>query len=409
MKKAALVCMGCLAIAALANAKPGEGIRYRNLAISPFVDVSATYDSNVFLTGVDEKNDIYWDIIPGIAFINRTDSTILRGRGWGQFRRYSDYDELDVNSFGERLGFTAGTAENPLLSIEEKFMRLEDYEIYPRNVDTLNVEGQSLALTEDRTERVKRKIFDIGAVAGHGIGDKMRLDVGYGYSFVNYDQTDLFDWQEDRVQAEGQYELTEKTSALLTGQYAVQDGDGFDGNSSLFLVRLGFFSHTTGKTTVKAGVGYQKYDAAEVSALGESLNDSFVNFDVAGVWNASPKLKFQVSGRNGDQPATQYERNTKRIMLLSAGMLYDVTDTVLFSLAGSHRQDDYVGQVLFDGVPRDKQRTLWGGRARIDYRPHAKFYELYLEGSYENVHDNLQDDYENYNQARITAGIFVRY
>ena len=51
-----------LAAAAAATAKPGEGVRMGNLAVSPFVDVALTYDDNVYLTGRDERDDYFWDI-----------------------------------------------------------------------------------------------------------------------------------------------------------------------------------------------------------------------------------------------------------------------------------------------------------------------------------------------------------
>jgi len=78
MKRAAWICVGCFVLSSLTFGRPGEGIRYRNFAVSPFVDLSATYDSNVFLAETGSKDDIYLDIVPGIAFINRTDQTILR-------------------------------------------------------------------------------------------------------------------------------------------------------------------------------------------------------------------------------------------------------------------------------------------------------------------------------------------
>lgn len=409
MKKI-IVWMGVFVlVASMAIAKPGEGIRLGNLAISPFADLSATYDSNPLLTEQDQKDDIFYELVPGVAFINRTDSLILTGRGWGQFRRYSDYSELDSDGLGQRLGLILGTEENPRLTIEQKYMQLDDYELNPSSVDSLNMESRNLALTEDRNERVKRDLFSIGAVAAQPIGDKTRVDAGYGYSFVNYDTSDLYDWDENKVQLEGQRELTDKTSALLTGQYGLQSSDGFSEDSTVYLVRAGVFNRLTGKTSIKVGAGYADYATDVKSEEGKSLDKGIFNFDVAGIWEATTRLTVELSGRNGIQPATQYRSNTKEIMLVSLGVSYDLTDTILVSLAGSHREDDYVGRIEVDEKFISKERELWGGRVRVDYRPHAKFYELYLEGTYEDVNDNLQDDYNDYDQLRGTAGIFVRY
>jgi hypothetical protein len=396
--------------AATALGRPGEGIRIGNLAISPFAGLSITYDDNVFLTKTDEKEDFFTDVVPGIAVLNRTERLILRGRLWGQFRNYFDYDEKDSEGWGERLSVLLGTEQNPFLLVEQKYVRLEDYELYPRSVDTLNIESQRLLLTEDRTERVKRNLFDIGGVVGRWvIEEKLRLDAGYGFGFVDYDESRLLDWLEHKLQAEGQYRLTERTAALLTGQYGVQDSDGFPKNSSRLLVRGGLSTQLTGKTAVKAGVGYESYDAGFVSAVGDSLDHEVVAFDVAAFWDATTKMRLEASARNGIQPAAQYDANTKVLYLGQLGGSYEVTDTILFTLAGSYRYDDYIGRIPFGGDLRDKHRRHWGARARLDYRPRAKFYDFYTEATFEDVKDNLEDDYENYDQFRVVAGAFLRY
>ena len=402
--------MVLFAASGVAFAGPGEGIRVGNMVISPFFSGSLTYDSNVFLDKAQQKEDFFTDLVPGVSFLNRTEQLTVRGRGWLQFRDYFKYTEKNSQGVGERVGLIYGTQDDPFITVDERYVRLEDYEISPRSVDTLNTESQQLLLTEDRTERVKRDLFDIGAVVGRWLVDeKLRLDVGYAFGMVNYDTDLLFDWQEHIAQAEAQLKCTEKTSALLTGQYGVQDSKGFPKNPDDYIIRLGLLTRATGKTTLKGGVGYESYRAGFTSLAGESLDENIVNFDVAAVWDATPKLSFQASARNGIQPATQYERNTKKVLLLEVGSSYYATDTLLASLAGSYRNDDYLGSVKVGNDFRSKERELYGVRARLDYRPHARFYELYLEGSYENVTDNLEDDYPNYDQLRLTAGIFVRY
>ena len=80
------------------------------------------------------------------------------------------------------------------------------------------------------------------------------------------------------------------------------------------------------------------------------------------------------------------------------------------SLAGSYRHDDYVGRIeLFDGTPAYKEREHLGGRLRLNYKPQSPWFDLYAEGTYEDVNDNLEDDYIDYEQWRITAGVALRY
>lgn len=399
-----------LAAAAVAVGRPGDGIRVGNLALSPFVDVAVTYDSNVFLQGDDQEDDYFLDLVPGVAFINRTDRLILKGRGWGQIRRYLDYDkELDHESYGGKLGGVLGGVDNPGLIFNAKYIHLDDYEISPRSVDTLNIEAQDLMLTEDRTERTERDIFDVGGVIGRDLTDKLRADLGYSYSTVDYDTDLLFDWDESRLQLELSHDLTDKTAALLTGQYSWQDSDGFEDESIYYLGRAGIEYRATGKTTFKGGVGFESYEAGGLSPEGESLDDDLVSYDVAAIWEATRKLTLQLSGRNGIQPATQYQSNTKEINLVSLGASYRFTEEFRLSLAGSFRQDDYIARIPFEDELREKQREHYGVRVRMDYWPRAKFYDLYVEASYEDVTDNLEDDYENYDQLRVSAGLSLRY
>ena len=55
------------------------------------------------------------------------------------------------------------------------------------------------------------------------------------------------------------------------------------------------------------------------------------------------------------------------------------------------------------------EREHLGGRIRLDYWPHAKFYDVYIEATYEDVNDNLEDDHEDYDQLRVAAGLSLRY
>ena len=393
----------------LALAAPGEGVKIGNLIISPFLDLSLTYDSNIYLTRPDEEEDVFADIVGGVAFVNKTERLILAGRGWGQFRRYFDATDLDSDGYGEKLSLIWGNERKLSLAVGQKYVKLDDYEITPRSVDTLNIPSQRLMLTEDRTERVERRIFDISPVVRYLPTDKTELDAGYSYNSVSYDPEELFDWYENRGQLEAFRKITDKMSGLLTVQYSQQTSEGFEDDSTYYIIRGGVLHNITAKTTVKAGVGVQDYDFGQESPTGDDLDKSMLNFDVVGSWQATDKLAFEVSGRNAIQPATQYETNTKEVTLASLGLGYDVTDHLTFTAAASFRQDDYIGRVVTATGLQDKEREHWGGRLRFDYRPHVKFCNLFVETTYEDVDDTVEDDYNDYDQWRVSGGLSLRY
>lgn len=393
-----------------AFAKPGDGIQIGNLKLSPFVEVSVTYDDNVYVRGIDEVEDYFLDLVPGIAFANRTDRLTFTGRGWGQWRWYQDETDLDSEVYGEKLGLVWGETERLTLALNEKWVKLNDYEITPRSVDILNIESQILLLTEDRTERVERELFDISPILAYDVTDRFGFSIGYSYNYVEYTTNALFDWYENRGQIEFQQKVTEKTFGVVTLQGSQQDSDGFEDTSDYYVLRGGVLYRATEKTSFKAGAGVEEYDfAAPESETGDDLDSTIFSFDVAGAWEVTEKLDLQVSARNGIQPATQYGANTKEVTLGSVGMIYDVTTTLKLTLAGSMREDNYVGRVVAGGVPQFKERDLVGGRVRLDYMPRAKWMNLWLESTYEEVEDNLEDDYEDYNQWRVALGAALRY
>jgi hypothetical protein len=405
-----VVSAAAVSLSSLAFATPGEGIHVGNLVLSPFATVSGTYDSNVLLAPRDhEEDDFFFDIVPGLAFINRTDRLIINGRGWAQFRQYLDTTDRDSDSYGEKIGAVWGYEDKLSIALMEKFVRLTDYEITPRSVDTLNLTSQNLMLTEDRTERVKRDLFDIAPVVTYKTDGALEFDVGYDYSKVNYATDQLFDWYENRGQIELRRKVSEKTSALLTGQLSEQNSQGFSENSDYYVLRGGLLYHATAKTYLKIGAGVEDYRFGGESPTGQNLDDTIFSYDIAGTWEMTEKIRFELSGRNGIQPATQYDANTKEVNLAAAGVSFDVTETIVLSLAGSFRRDDYIGKVFFNNEFRDKVRDLWGGRARVDYQPRANFLDLYLESTYEDSSDNLQDDFNNYDQWRVSLGLALRY
>lgn len=400
-----------LASAIGAIAKPGEGIKFGQLTLSPFLNVQGTWDSNVYLTEEDETDDFFLDIVPGIAFLNKTERLIISGRGWGQFRRYLDETSLDSDSYGEKVGLVWGEEERLTLAVNEKYIHLTDYEIEPRGVDTLNLSAQNLMLAEDRTERVERDLFDIGPVVEYHVSEKFQVDVGYSYGSVDYETNSLFDWHENRGQVELRHKITDKTSALVNGQYSEQTSDGYTNDSTYYIVRGGFLFEATKKTAVKASAGVESYDFGNTTPLGEDLSEDLFSYDIVGSWQATEKILVEAMAKNGMQPAAQYIANTKEMTLAALGASYDITKSWILSLAGSWRYDDYRGKVEDpnDGRLRFKNRELYGGRLRLDYKPSVKFFDLYAETTYEDSHTNIKDDYGNYDQWRIALGLALRY
>ena len=164
------------------------------------------------------------------------------------------------------------------------------------------------------------------------------------------------------------------------------------------------------KTAFKGSAGYGSYDFGNKSPLGQDLNKDIFSFDLAATWQATEKILVEAMARNSIQPAAQYLANTKEISLASLGASYDITKSWILSLAGSWRYDDYIGKVQdLDNQYRYKNRTIYSGRLRLDYKPRIKFFDVYAETTYENSDTNIQDDFGNYDQWRVALGLALRY
>lgn len=90
-------------------AQDAPGIRLtETTSISPFVEASYTYDSNVLLLREGlEQDDLYLDVVGGLSLLRKTEASALNLRGWYQMRRYQEFDLLNDDTWqinGEYVG-----------------------------------------------------------------------------------------------------------------------------------------------------------------------------------------------------------------------------------------------------------------------------------------------------------------
>lgn len=402
-----------LSIAVLASyAKPGTGIKLGNLTLSPYVDISAAWDSNVQSTDSNKEDSVFLDIVPGLAFVNKTDKLILRGSGWSRFRRYQNVTGPNSDSYGEGLGIVWGEGNRLTLGVNEDYAHFTDYEIEQRTADTSSLTDQNLMLTEDRTERVERDVIGVGPAMDYRFSDKLRGNVSYRYSSLKYNNSSLFGWNENRGQLELARKITDKTSALVNGQYGEQSSEGSTNNSTYYIARGGFQYEATKKAAFKGSAGVESYDSGNTnsSSSGQGLSRNVFSFDMTATWQATEKIHMEAMARNDIEPSVQYRENARNITQASMGASYDITQSWVLSLAGSWRYDDYLGKVKDQNDQvQDKNATLYGGRLRLNYKTSAGFCDVYTETTYEKAKTNIEDETGNYEQWRVAIGLNLHY
>lgn len=423
-----------------------EGIRVGPLRLNLWGEISGTYDDNVRLVvpegeiqdrtifedidstsesaKQEQEEDIFYEGTIGARLYRETDSYLASLSGLYSARRYTDFDDLDNESFIQEAEILLGHREIDRFSLglRQAYREVFDYEKAAYPDDFTNPDTRTLFLAEDRTERVSRQLLDLAAILTWQVSDKLGSDYSVGYGSIEYDTEFLFDWYDIKGQAEFDYRLTDKTSALLTGQYGQQESDAIENKPDYYVVRGGFLNRTTDKLTFKGGAGFGRYDRFrerpeddEVTADGieediRSENDGVIDyfaFDIAGDWDLNQRTKLELIARNAVQPAAQYTDNTKLVTVASVGLSHRIREKYRLAATVSYRNDDYEDPVEVDtDVFVDQEDTIWGGQLRFDYDPPNGHINLYAEGKYENRDTTLPN--EDYDQIRLTLGLKVK-
>ncbi len=418
-----------------------EGINLADIArLNLWGELSGTYDSNAKIVvpsgeihdrqifqdeeigGISKKeDDIFFDLTLGGRLFRETDRFLASLTLQESIRRYQDFDELDNEAFLQEFQARLGERryDRFTLSFREAYREVFDYEGAAYADDFTNPDTENLFLTEDRTERVSRQLLDLAGILTWRVTDKLNADFSVAYGTIEYDTDLLYDWSDLKGQVELDYQVTEKSSALLTGQYGVQSSDALENDPDYVVLRGGFLNRATDKLTFKGGAGIGRYDrfrarsdlpnASGVQQSVEGDRDDtldYFSFDVAGDYDLSQRTKLQFIGRNAVQPAAQYADNPKLVTVASVGISHRLWER--FRLAGtvSYRNDDYEDPVQVDqGVYVDQEDTIWGGQVRLDYLPPKGHLNVYAEARYENRETTLPD--EDYDQLRLTLGIRI--
>ena len=437
-----LIPVAALLLAASLSARAQDGgLDVGPLRLNLWGELSATYDDNVRLVVPDGEiqdrsifvddpdaeetetaDDIYYELTVGGRLYRQTDSFEAGLSLVYSARRYTDVDELDNESIIQEADLVLGEREIDrfTLGFRQAYREVFDYENAAYPDDFTNPDTQELFLSEDRTERVTRQLFDLAGIITWSMTDKLNSDYSVAYGSIEYDTEFLYDWNDIKGQAEFDYRVTDKTALLLTGQYGQQESDSLENKPDYYVLRGGFLNRATDKLTFKGGVGVGRYDrfskkpgvdgADDVEEgvrenAGEAID--YVSFDIAGDWDLSQRTKLQLIGRNAVQPAAQYTDNVKLVTVASLGLSHRMRDK--FRLAGtlSYRNDEYEDPVEIDtDVFIDQEDTIWGAQVRLDYDPPNGHLNVYLEARYEDRDTTIPN--EDYDQLRLTIGVKLK-
>lgn len=382
-----------------------EGIKLTEAtSVSPFLEGSITYDSNVPLNPEgEEEDDFFGDIILGLSLLRAPEASTLNLRGWYQIRQYQEFSELDKHTWQENIEFVWGQRDTLQIILKQRRGKLADYEFTQSDSSAQSEREESgQRLIETRTRRTERILDDLGASLAHETRILSLNLGGYyaGVSFENDDEYRLYDWHEIYLTPRIDLKLSEKTALSLSGDIGQQESDNELKDLEYFRVRLGLHLNPSEKTDLRIAGGIQQH---RVTGGSDNLNQERFHFKLNSSWMMTQKMRLQLYGQNELLPTSAFSKNTKRVDQGSVGLVYDFSPRLFISGAISYRRDTYTDPVREVPDPVEEQR---GAQLRIVLRNREKNIKIYLKGRYEIFTSNIQEDY---NQLRLTLGASIAF
>jgi hypothetical protein len=395
---------------------PGEGLRAgENVVVRPVAEMAASVDSNPqLLPKGQEMSGAFIDASVGALVTKAKDTLHVEGTLWARFRRF-DKPNTGANhdDYSEALSIGLGRRDGWNLKLHERFARVSDYDLVINTMDTA-AQGTGDRYLErptatplgvmERTERVDRYLLDAGIGGGGPLTDKTALDVVLDYGFVKYLVNDLYDSDEQAASFKLLRKVTDKSSALVVGDFVRMENSSFINPVYCYAARMGWRWQGTFKSRFEGSLGYYLCAADEPSAT-NSLNLSGLSYDVAWYWQIHPRLSFILGGRSEAQLAADTADSVKLVHMLTSSATYSASKRLTLSVLVGYRKEDYSDVVLAGEAPVNRRGEQLHGRLRCDYQL-LKWLRVYTELWLEDTSDSLRGAYQ---ESRGILGVKAEY
>lgn len=388
----------------VATSEANPGLSLGTWAFHPYLELSGSYDSNVYKSRDNEISDLYTEPEVGLRFSSATETNLLNlsGNVFGSRREYASESDLSFSTFGDNVGLRYGETEKSVVELIQSFRRVRDND---RHASDMETSGLSASLVQDiHTLSAQRDVQQYGATAERQLTDKTDLTLGYRYSSSVYDEDGFFDLDGQIGQADLAYALTDKSATFVALRYGVQHQESTPGSSKLMTARLGFRTRGTDKVVCKIGAGLERYERP--LETGDHTDSSF-NFDASLDWFVTEKVALRCGGHNGTQLSSFYQGNGLDFVSGWVGAGYRWSPTTTFSVRGVYRLDDYLDPVAYEESFIDRKDTRIEAHARVDYVIPSEWLKLFFELTHDIVDSNV--DEVDYVDSRAILGADMTY
>ena len=425
----------CLSVSAWGG--PGNGFNIASWVFSPYLDLNLTRDSNVYKDYTNTIDDIYLEPELGLRFGSSTDTNLfsVRGNLFYSQREYDHEENRNFTAYGDHVTLRIGNGRKSLLELIQAYRFLDDNDRHASDIESSALSGEMVE--DSNTLDLEREIHQLGASLSRRMTEKLELALSYRYSGVMYenlthdrlDPKDLgvpygLDLDGHIWQLDGALGLTDKTDAFLTLRQGLQYQENTDEPAEMTTFRVGLKTQGTEKLAYTAGGGLEYYarpsettfEDAEIDENDVAIDEEGVhsdnhqltfNFAASADWFITEKLTFRCGGFNGTQFSSFYQNNGLQYISGWAGLGYRWKPSMIFSVRGVYREDDYLDPVTHQGVTKDRFDKRMEGHARVDYLAPGGFLRVYLEATYDEVDSNF--DFVDYVDQRLILGANVRY
>lgn len=352
------------------------------------LDSNVTYDTNIFLTKDDTKDDIITHITPGIyAYSGNEKNMYLAYYDADIFIHSKNKQESRINQvIGGRADlFRTGMMK---LTIKDTFKPTTD------------------AATSESEPFVRRMYNDFETKLRYDMSPKTSTALSYKQYLQYYITSGYksFNYMQHIISPIMYWHVTPKTS--VTGEYnlGITHYTGSANYNSVFnQARVGIEGHLTPKSTIYLRTGYQYriYDES-----GRKNTQAFV---LEGVYDyaLSPKTTFEfVAARNIDESIYADVGYFKAINLY-VSMMHHIRYNLDLNVTGIYIRNDYPHDTPVTGEGDIKRSdNLYRAGAKLIYRFRSWIFS-YVECVYQTRNSNIRDF--GYLDNTITGGINISF
>jgi len=405
MEKIRMVLVCLFAVATVAVARPGEGIRAGNVLVRPFVNVDVTHAGNPLgQPKGEERNDVFTDVNPGISASASGEALLLEGFLWSRFRRYDKFDSEDRDDISQQIRLQLGRKDSWQLTLHERYGRVSDYDVAAPAVSGPSAGAPALSAVDatdapplaavERSARSNRDLLDAGIGVGGPLGVSTAISVRYDYGRIDYEDANLFDSQEHKAAVKMARKATDKSDAIVILEYILMDNDSLSDPADFYAVRAGWRWKGTDKSRLEASIGYFGFQRGGSDV--DSERDG-VSYGVTWVWTVMPKVTLILGGRSDMQLAAETPESSKLVNSASTVVQYTPTDRLALAAILGYRNEDY--------TEGDRTADQYHARIRCSYQL-QKWLNIYGEAWQDETRSRSQGDTT---EMRATIGLKAMY